>query len=74
MILKEGGVKAKGIEVKHAASISLQMHRHCSEHWVVVSDVAKVLNGNDGLSLTLISKLISLLNTSIVRRELVTTY
>jgi len=42
-------VKAKGIEVKYTASFSLHMHQYCGEYWVVVSDVAKVLNGNDGL-------------------------
>nr|WP_281242401.1 phosphomannose isomerase type II C-terminal cupin domain [Solimonas aquatica] len=31
--------------VKPQASLSLQMHRHRSEHWVVVSGVATVTNG-----------------------------
>ncbi len=37
--------KIKRIEVKSGASLSLQMHYHRSEHWIVVSGVAKVTNG-----------------------------
>lgn len=37
--------KIKRIEVKPRQSLSLQMHHHRSEHWVVVSGVAKVTNG-----------------------------
>jgi mannose-1-phosphate guanylyltransferase len=49
-VLEEGTrFKIKRIEVKPAASLSLQMHHHRSEHWVVVSGVAKVVNGNDEL-------------------------
>jgi mannose-1-phosphate guanylyltransferase len=40
------GFKIKRIEVNPGAKISLQMHNHRSEHWVVVSGVAKVLNGD----------------------------
>ena len=39
--------KIKRIEVKPGASLSLQMHHHRSEHWVVVSGVAKVINGSE---------------------------
>ncbi|HXZ48161.1 MAG TPA: mannose-1-phosphate guanylyltransferase/mannose-6-phosphate isomerase [Usitatibacter sp.] len=46
-VLEEGpGFKIKRIEVKPEASLSLQMHRHRSEHWVVVSGTAKVVNGD----------------------------
>lgn len=38
--------KIKRIEVKPGGSLSLQMHHHRSEHWVVVSGVAKVTNGD----------------------------
>jgi len=31
--------------VKPGASLSLQMHHHRSEHWVVVSGEAEVVNG-----------------------------
>ncbi|ARU32299.1 mannose-1-phosphate guanylyltransferase/mannose-6-phosphate isomerase [Sulfuriferula sp. AH1] len=46
-VLEEGnGFKIKRIEVKPDASLSLQMHHHRSEHWVVVSGMAKVVNGD----------------------------
>ena len=45
-VLEEGnGFKIKRIEVKPGASLSLQMHYHRSEHWIVVSGMAKVVNG-----------------------------
>lgn len=45
-VLEEGPhFKIKRIEVKPGASLSLQMHHHRSEHWVVVSGTAKVVNG-----------------------------
>lgn len=37
--------KIKRIEVKPGASLSLQMHYHRSEHWIVVSGMARVVNG-----------------------------
>jgi mannose-1-phosphate guanylyltransferase len=43
--------KIKRIEVKPGASLSLQMHRHRSEHWVVVSGTAKVVNGDRELTI-----------------------
>jgi mannose-1-phosphate guanylyltransferase len=45
-VLEEGDrYKIKRIEVKPGASLSLQMHYHRSEHWVVVSGTARVTNG-----------------------------
>ena len=45
-VLEEGvGFKMKRIEVKPGASLSLQMHHHRSEHWIVVHGMAKVVNG-----------------------------
>jgi mannose-1-phosphate guanylyltransferase / mannose-6-phosphate isomerase len=38
--------KIKRIVVKPGASLSLQLHHHRSEHWVVISGTAKVLNGD----------------------------
>jgi len=38
--------KIKRIVVKPDASLSLQLHHHRSEHWVVVSGMAKVVNGD----------------------------
>jgi len=37
------GYKIKRIEVKPGAALSLQMHHHRSEHWIVVSGTAKVV-------------------------------
>jgi mannose-1-phosphate guanylyltransferase/mannose-6-phosphate isomerase len=51
-VLEEGpNFKIKRIEVKPGASLSLQMHHHRSEHWVVVSGIAKVLNDTQELTL-----------------------
>jgi mannose-1-phosphate guanylyltransferase/mannose-6-phosphate isomerase len=45
-VLEEGPrFKIKRIEVKPGGSLSLQMHHHRSEHWIVVSGMAKVVNG-----------------------------
>lgn len=45
-VLEEGPrFKIKRIEVKPGASLSLQMHHHRSEHWVVVSGTARIVNG-----------------------------
>lgn len=44
-VLEEGeGFKIKRIEVKPGAKLSLQMHHHRSEHWIVVCGTAKVVN------------------------------
>ncbi|MCP6758404.1 MAG: phosphomannose isomerase type II C-terminal cupin domain [Fischerella sp. CENA71] len=46
-ILEEGhGYKIKRIEVKPGHRLSLQMHHHRSEHWIVVSGTAKVNCGD----------------------------
>lgn len=45
-ILEESAsFKIKRIVVKPQASLSLQMHHHRSEHWIVVSGTAEVVNG-----------------------------
>ncbi|WP_131111349.1 mannose-1-phosphate guanylyltransferase/mannose-6-phosphate isomerase [Sulfuricystis thermophila] len=45
-VLEEGPrFKIKRIVVKPGASLSLQMHHHRSEHWVVISGMARVVNG-----------------------------
>jgi mannose-1-phosphate guanylyltransferase len=41
--------KIKRIEVKPGACLSLQMHYHRSEHWIVVSGMARVINGENEL-------------------------
>jgi len=46
-VLEEGDrYKIKRIEVKPGASLSLQMHHHRSEHWIVVRGAAGILNGD----------------------------
>lgn len=45
--LEEGTrFKIKRIVVKPQGSLSLQMHHHRSEHWIVVSGMARVLNND----------------------------
>lgn len=52
-ILEESlGFKIKRIVVNPGARLSLQMHHHRSEHWVVVSGCARVTNGEQVLDLT----------------------
>lgn len=44
--------KVKRIKVNPGASLSLQMHRHRTEHWVVVKGTAKITNGDKTILLT----------------------
>jgi mannose-1-phosphate guanylyltransferase len=49
-VLEDGPrFKIKRIVVKPGASLSLQMHHHRSEHWIVVSGMARVVNGEQEL-------------------------
>jgi mannose-1-phosphate guanylyltransferase/mannose-6-phosphate isomerase len=41
--------QVKRIMVKPGASLSLQMHHHRAEHWIVVSGTAEVTNGDKTL-------------------------
>lgn len=51
-VLEEGpNFKIKRIEVKPSASLSLQMHHHRSEHWIVVNGTAEVVNGDQTITL-----------------------
>jgi mannose-1-phosphate guanylyltransferase len=51
-VLEEGdGFKIKRIVVKPGASLSLQMHHHRSEHWIVVSGSAIIVNGDNEIFL-----------------------
>jgi mannose-1-phosphate guanylyltransferase/mannose-6-phosphate isomerase len=43
--------QVKRIMVKPGASLSLQMHQHRAEHWIVVSGVAEVVNGDNVMTL-----------------------
>jgi mannose-1-phosphate guanylyltransferase/mannose-6-phosphate isomerase len=44
------GFKIKRIEVAPGARLSLQSHQHRSEHWVVVSGTATVINGHETIT------------------------
>jgi mannose-1-phosphate guanylyltransferase/mannose-6-phosphate isomerase len=44
--------QVKRIMVKPGASLSLQMHHHRAEHWIVVSGTAEVTNGDQVLTLS----------------------
>ncbi|MCP2223821.1 mannose-1-phosphate guanylyltransferase [Pseudomonas silensiensis] len=51
-VLEEGPrFKIKRIVVKPGAKLSLQMHHHRNEHWVVVEGMAKVTNNGAGTHL-----------------------
>jgi len=43
--------KVKRIQVKPGASLSLQMHQHRAEHWVVVKGTAQITNGDQVFTL-----------------------
>jgi mannose-1-phosphate guanylyltransferase/mannose-6-phosphate isomerase len=44
--------KVKRIQVKPGASLSLQMHHHRAEHWIVVKGIAEITNGEHVIVLT----------------------
>ncbi|PUE50653.1 mannose-1-phosphate guanylyltransferase/mannose-6-phosphate isomerase [Limnohabitans sp. 2KL-1] len=51
-VLEEGqGFKIKRIEVNPGGRLSLQMHHHRSEHWIVVSGTAQVVNGERDITI-----------------------
>jgi mannose-1-phosphate guanylyltransferase / mannose-6-phosphate isomerase len=51
-VLEEGDrFKMKRIVVKPGAALSLQMHHHRSEHWIVVRGFAEIVNGDRVITL-----------------------
>ena len=44
--------QVKRIMVKPGASLSLQMHHHRAEHWIVVSGTAEIVNGDQTILLS----------------------
>jgi mannose-1-phosphate guanylyltransferase len=44
--------QVKRITVKPGAKLSVQMHHHRAEHWIVVTGTARVTNGHDTVLLT----------------------
>ncbi len=47
-----GRYQVKRITVKPGAKLSVQMHHHRAEHWIVVSGTAKVTNGEETFLVT----------------------
>ncbi len=45
-------VQVKHIMVRPGAKLSLQMHHHRAEHWVVVQGTARIVRGNEEMVLT----------------------
>ena len=43
--------KVKRIQVNPGASLSLQMHQHRAEHWIVVKGAAEIINGDQIITL-----------------------
>lgn len=46
VILEDSGYKVKRITVEPGGRLSLQSHKHRSEHWIVVSGTAKITINN----------------------------
>ncbi|WP_192457614.1 mannose-1-phosphate guanylyltransferase/mannose-6-phosphate isomerase [Musicola keenii] len=52
-ILEEGSnFKINRIVVKPGSKLSMQLHHHRSEHWIVMSGAAKIVNGNKNIFLS----------------------
>jgi len=51
VIKESSGYKIKIIEVNPGASLSLQMHNHRSEHWVVLSGEARITRDEEIITL-----------------------
>ncbi len=47
-----GNFQVKRLHVNPGAKLSLQMHHHRAEHWVVISGVATAINGKNTITLT----------------------
>jgi len=50
-IVKHGGYQVKKLTVKPGAKLSVQMHHHRSEHWVVVAGQARVHYGEESFEI-----------------------
>jgi mannose-1-phosphate guanylyltransferase/mannose-6-phosphate isomerase len=51
VLIEAASFKVKRLMVKPHAKLSLQMHQHRSEHWVVVEGIADVVNGVQNIQL-----------------------
>jgi mannose-1-phosphate guanylyltransferase/mannose-6-phosphate isomerase len=52
LLVSGEGFQVKRIVVKPGERLSLQMHQHRAEHWVVVRGTAEVVNGDETIILT----------------------
>ena len=52
LLVSGEGFQVKRIVVKPGERLSLQMHQHRAEHWVVVRGTAEVVNGDETMILT----------------------
>ena len=52
LLVSGDGFQVKRIVVKPGERLSLQMHQHRAEHWVVVRGTAEVVNGDETMILT----------------------
>ena len=52
LLVSGDGFQVKRIVVKPGGRLSLQMHQHRAEHWVVVRGTAEVVNGDETMILT----------------------
>lgn len=50
-IIRGSNYQVKCLSLKPGKKLSLQMHHHRSEHWVVVKGIATVIRGDDALAL-----------------------
>ena len=48
----DSSFKVKRIQVNPKASLSLQKHRYRAEHWIIVKGTAKIIKGNETITLT----------------------
>ncbi len=51
VLVEDATFKVKRLMVKPNAQLSLQLHNHRAEHWVVVRGIATIVNGNEHIIL-----------------------
>ena len=52
LIHESPGFKIRSLHIKPGASLSLQLHEHRSEHWVVISGLAHIATGDQDIVMT----------------------
>ena len=51
-IHESAGIKIRRLQIKAGASLTLQVHQHRSEHWVVVNGLAHIATGDQNIVIT----------------------